>query len=158
MGKALSKRVGEFLGACMLHLKRGIQRKESPRAALKQLRSEWRRLRRSSLRSRSPKGRRDAVALAKKGTQAYNQRDYLQAEMWFRKSLEDDPGYARAHTYLGNTLYKQDRPLEAAQAWQLAIRVEPDSDAAQEAQEKLMKIQQHRTQRLNDVIDDLQHR
>jgi len=109
-----------------------------------------------SLKKGRSRDHKAAIAYAKKGTDAYNQRDYATAEYHFRKSLERDPAYGRAHTYLGNTLYKADRISEAVQCWVTAIRVEPGSAAAQAAQEKIDRLTFHQKQQMQDVIDKLE--
>ena len=156
MAKSLSKRLKTFFHETGRHLARAVRREEPAGEALAEIWAQTRRLGRGARGRHRSKGRQEAVNFAKRGTQAYNRREYAQAEALFRKAIEDDPHYARAHTYLGNALYKQTRVLEAVQQWQIAIRVEPDSEAAQEAQEKIFRLQQHRTQHLNEVIDEMQ--
>lgn len=84
--------------------------------------------------------RKKAIETVKKGISAYNAKNYPEAERLFRRAIERDSHYARAYAYLGNTLYKQKRFADAMSSWQKAIHVEPGSDAAEMAQEKIQHI------------------
>jgi len=84
--------------------------------------------------------RKRAIQTVKRGMKAFNAKQYADAEELFRRAISRDPTYARAHAYLGNTLYKGKRQMEAMCAWQKAIEVEPGSDAADMAQEKIQRI------------------
>ena len=84
--------------------------------------------------------RKAAIHCVKKGVDHYNNRRYTEAEDQFRQAIAQDPGYARAHCYLGNTLHKLGYPEEAVFEWKKAIIVEPDSDSATKAQGKLDRI------------------
>ncbi|MBW7866524.1 MAG: tetratricopeptide repeat protein [Candidatus Hydrogenedentes bacterium] len=81
--------------------------------------------------------RKAAIKATMHGTERYNRHEYLKAEEAFMKALEEDPGYARAHLYLGNTLHKLGRQEEAAAQWKKAVIVEPDSESAEKARQKL---------------------
>ena len=84
--------------------------------------------------------RKAAIGCVKKGVEYYNSRRYTEAESEFRQAIAQDPGYARAHCYLGNALHKLGYPEEAVFEWKKAVIVEPDSDSATKAQGKLDKI------------------
>ena len=72
--------------------------------------------------------RKASIREVKMGTACYNARDYVGAEKYFRRALEQDPGYARAHYYLANTLHKLGVPEEAYEEWNKAVIVEPDNN------------------------------
>ena len=89
--------------------------------------------------------RKAAIHRVEKGIAAYNTRRYNDAENLFRQAIEQDPGYARAHCYLGNALHKLGAPEEAVLEWKKAVIVDPDSEAAAKAQAKLNKVSAHNT-------------
>ena len=84
--------------------------------------------------------RKDAMRCVNQGKNSYNARNYLDAEKAFMQAISEDPGYARAHYYLGNTLHKLNRPEDAVIEWQRAINVDADSEVAAKAQKKLDMI------------------
>ena len=89
--------------------------------------------------------RKAAIHRVEKGIAAYNTRKYNEAETLFRQAIEQDPGYSRAHCYLGNALHKLGAPEEAVIEWKKAVIVDPDSEAAAKAQAKLNKVTAHNT-------------
>jgi tetratricopeptide (TPR) repeat protein len=99
--------------------------------------------------------RKAATQLVKKGIDFYNTHRYIEACDFFREAIAQDPGYARAHCYLGNTLHKLGYPEEALFEWKKAVIVEPDSDAALKAQEKLDKIASRNAAVVRDLEDQL---
>lgn len=84
--------------------------------------------------------RKQAIELVKRGMTKYNEKNYTEAEELFRRAVGKDAGYGRAHAYLGNTLYKLKRLTDAISCWNKAIEVEPNSDAADLAKEKLLSV------------------
>ena len=89
--------------------------------------------------------RKSAIRRVEKGIERYNTRRYVEAEELFRQAIALDPGYARAHCYLGNTLHKLGSPEEAVFEWKKAVIVDPESDAAAKAKDKLDKVAAHNT-------------
>jgi len=87
-----------------------------------------------------PAQRKAAIHCVGKGKELYNTKRYDEAAELFRQAVAEDPGYARAHCYLGNALHKLGSPEEAVKEWKKAVIVEPDSDSAAKAQAKLDKI------------------
>lgn len=81
--------------------------------------------------------RQAAIEAATRAIALYNTHAYAQAEPHFRAAIQKDATYARAHYGLGNTLAKLGRRAEARLAWKKAAEVEPGSDCAAKAQEKL---------------------
>lgn len=99
--------------------------------------------------------RKRAIDLVKSGMKAFNNKSYHEAEELFRRAAGKDPGYGRAHAYLGNALYKQKRLTDAVTAWNKAIEVEPSSDAADLAREKLAKASKPTHDALFDIPVDM---
>ncbi len=102
--------------------------------------------------------RRAAQSYVNRGVQAFNARQYSKAEHLFSQGVECDPHYGRAHLYLGNTYYKSNRVIDAIGAWERAISVEPGSEAAAAAEEKLLRMKMRRTQDAQKVVDQLEMR
>ncbi|NLN94104.1 MAG: tetratricopeptide repeat protein [Candidatus Hydrogenedens sp.] len=96
--------------------------------------------------------RKTARKYLKQGVKHYNSRRYSDALYSFRRSLDEDPNYARALLYYGNALYKLHEESAALEAWKRAIAVEPRSDSAKNAQLKLMRIREKNKL----VIDEIQ--
>ena len=99
--------------------------------------------------------RKASIREVKMGTACYNARDYVGAEKCFRRALEQDPGYARAHYYLANTLHKLGLPEEAYEEWGKAVIVEPDSDTAEKAREKLASVGRQLRNTSQGLLDGL---
>lgn len=71
------------------------------------------------------------------GREYYNKKRYKKALKYFQKAAATDGRYGLAYYYLGLALYKTDRPKGARSAWRRAIDVDPESEAADRAREKL---------------------
>ncbi|NLV41548.1 MAG: tetratricopeptide repeat protein [Candidatus Hydrogenedentes bacterium] len=99
--------------------------------------------------------RKASIREVKMGTACYNARDYVGAEKYFRRALEQDPGYARAHYSLANTLHKLGAPEEAYEEWSKAVIVEPDSDTAEKAREKLASVGRQLRNTSQGLLDGL---
>ena len=125
------------------HLKRRTRRifnrEEDKREALAGMAKEAGRFVKHMIKPGATRDRKQAVALVNKGKDAYNAAEYKKAEKYFKKSLSEDPSYARAWMYLGNTYYKEKLNAEAGDAWVKAIEAEPKSGAAEKAREKIKK-------------------
>lgn len=90
-------------------------------------------------RARKNHQRQEAIESTTRAIAHYNAREYEQAEAQFRAAIARDPHYARAYYGLGNTLSKRSKTTEARMAWMRAAEVEPGSDCAAKAQEKLQR-------------------
>jgi tetratricopeptide (TPR) repeat protein len=66
-----------------------------------------------------------AAAAINLGTIFYNEREYAQAERWYRQASEADSDYALAFFDLGNVLDEQQRMDEAIEAYQRALVLVP---------------------------------
>lgn len=71
------------------------------------------------------------------GREYYNKKRYKKALKYFEKAAAVDGRYGLAYYYLGLAMYKTDRPKGAKLAWQRAIDVDPESEGADKAREKL---------------------
>lgn len=68
---------------------------------------------------------RSAGAMVNLGTLYYHQRQWAEAEHWYRRALEAEPGYALAHYNLGNLYDELGDRTRAAAHYQQAIRLDP---------------------------------
>jgi len=102
--------------------------------------------------------RKHAIHSLKKGMNAFNSGDLETAEHYFRRSLSYDEHYARAYAYLGLTLYKRGRLTEAVTMWNKAIEVEPGSDAAKMAHEKLAHLGHGAGGLVAEIKEQMKHR
>ncbi len=116
-----------------------VRKEEAPGEAVSGLWHSCRRFARHLFRP-TPNARKWAIHYVKEGVEHYNAKNYEKAEEAFKSAIEHDRGYARAHTYLGNTYYKTDHMAKALGAWNQAIKVEPKSDAADKARAKVKNI------------------
>lgn len=71
------------------------------------------------------------------GREYYNKKRYKKAAKYFQRAATIDGRYGLAYYYLGLAFYKTDRPKGARSAWQRAIDVDPESEGAEKAREKL---------------------
>jgi len=102
--------------------------------------------------------RHDARKWLDAGKDAYNTRDYCKAEVLFRRALAEDPGYGRAHYYLGNTLYKLNRQGEALECWQKTVLLDPKSESAEKARKKIEMIDAQQARLSSQMVQDIQER
>lgn len=72
----------------------------------------------------------NAATLIRKGNHAFHQEDYVDAELYYRKALEEDPNNGKARYNLGNALYRQHRYNEAAAYFLDANTLIKDSSAS----------------------------
>lgn len=138
------------------HLRYVMSGKEEVGHALKEIRRDSRKLWKSLWRP-SPEedsAHKRAVQFAKQGRKAYNNGNYETAEKAFRNAAVEDPAYALALHYLGNTLYKMNRSSEAVAAWRRAYEADPASEAGQEAQRRILYVEKQK----DDVIKQLEER
>lgn len=83
--------------------------------------------------------RHESANLVESGRKYYNDKRYHKSERYFRKAVATDESYARAHYYLGLSLYQINMKSAAKTAWTRATEVEPESEAAEKARRKLEK-------------------
>lgn len=81
--------------------------------------------------------RKEATALLERGRKAYNSKNYPRAEVFFRQATEEDGGYAKAHYYLGLTMYKLHDAPAAIRAWKRAAEVDPTGPMGFKAERKI---------------------
>lgn len=126
---------------------------ESIGKSIKAITHDFRKLMRLLLRRNESEGSKRARRYVDKGRLAYNQRRFETAESAFREAILADANCAIAYTYLGHTLYKMGRFREAVVYWGKAIDVAPGSEAANKAQQKILMMQQKRSE-ANAWIED----
>ncbi|NJL73525.1 MAG: tetratricopeptide repeat protein [Candidatus Competibacteraceae bacterium] len=102
---------------------------------LKRVRVRMHRLR----RARKNHARQESIESATRAIAHYNAREYDKAEAHFRAAVSKDGTYGRAFYGLGNTLSKRGKHTEARMAWMKAAEVDPGSECAAKAQEKLQR-------------------
>lgn len=154
MAKSLKERFQAYAYDVGEHLDRLKKGEVGYFAAVREIWLETRKLAYRATKGDTSHGRKQAIELVKRGMGEYNAKRYPDAEELFRRAVGKDAGYARAHAYLGNTLYKQKRLTDAVSAWNKAIEVEPSSDAADMAKEKLLSLAKAREGGL-DMVNDL---
>lgn len=140
MRKSIRAQLGEYRATVTGHVQKLIRREEKPKELLTQCIAGVRKLAHEIAKSPPTEERKSAIRYVKRGVQEYNAKRYDDAVHSFRKALSFDANYARAHTYLGNALYKRGHVTEAVSAWQKAVEVDPESEAAAKAQSKLLRF------------------
>ncbi len=72
------------------------------------------------------RGRRPPPYIYMMGLTYYEQGAENEAMRAFEQALEEDPGFAEAHLYIGNIHARQDRSAAAAEAYERAIEIDPE--------------------------------
>jgi len=65
-----------------------------------------------------------------KGIAAYDAGKMAEAERWFKKATEADPGYVKAWRWLGRVYYETGRYKEAANAYEKAVELDPNDSTS----------------------------
>ena len=154
MAKSLKERLQEYLLDLKAHADRLKKGEIRFAAFLRAVAQETRKVVYRVSKGETTHERKYAIDLVKRGMLDYNAKRYKDAEDLFRRAVGKDANYGRAHAYLGNALYKQKRITDAITAWNKAIEVEPNSDAADLAKEKIYKVTNGRDG-LFDMVDDM---
>ncbi len=127
------------------HAKWLITRHETVSEAVEGIRKDSKKLVKTVANGAHTSGAKTARKLTEEARHAYNEHRYESAEELLRTAIVEDTKYALALTYLGHTLYKQNKVEEAVRYWTKATIVDPASDAAQRAQRKItMAGKKHR--------------
>lgn len=140
MDKYFAKTAKTVLKNVGKHAKRVMMGRESIRDAFDGISGDADRLKRAAKASSAPGDHKRAAQLVERGRRAYNKKDFASAEECFQDALTEDPRYALAYTYLGSTYYQQHRLSEATMMWSRAIEVDPHSDAAAKAEQRLGRV------------------
>jgi tetratricopeptide (TPR) repeat protein len=135
------------------HARRVVAREETVWEACSGIMRDGRKLARLARHTHASVDRKQAMALVRKGRDAYNQANYRDAQERFHEAILADPNYALAYTYLGNAYYQMSRFDEAIGAWRRALRAEPGSDGAAKAQAKLDHIEQSTARTIQELQD-----
>ena len=137
LNKHVTKTVKALCKNLFVHTKRLILRKEALRDAFDGVSHDAGRLKRAAT---APSDHHHAAKLVEKGRRAYNEKQYERAEKCFNRAIVHDPQYGLAYTYLGSTYYQMQRIREADMMWAKAIEVNPHSDAAYKAEQRLRRV------------------
>ncbi|HPO14411.1 MAG TPA: tetratricopeptide repeat protein [Candidatus Hydrogenedentes bacterium] len=140
MPKTLSERWLAYKAHLAEHSRKMRTHEERPLEAVSGWIQETRKFTSRLVKGEMADQRKKAHHSVKTGVEAYNRGDYDLAERLFRKAVDADPGYARGYAYLGNALYIKGRFTEAVTMWNRATEVEPDSEAASMAKDKLLRL------------------
>jgi tetratricopeptide (TPR) repeat protein len=151
MDKHLAKTAKTLLKNVGKHAKRVILGRESVRDAVGGISGDAGRLKRVAKGAKAPGDHQFAAQLVEKGRRAFNEKDYERAERHFLDALVEDPRYALAYTYLGSTYYHLQRIREAALMWTKAIEIDPHSDAASKAEQRLRRVQMRKKAVIADI-------
>ena len=122
------------------HVGRVVTRRESAQEAWNQTARDTKKLKRALQAVGHGAQHDEAIRLVKRGRREYNRGDYEEAEREFREAIRTDKRCALAYTYLGFSLYKQNRVKAAVRYWEQAIEISPDSEAAEKARKKIAYV------------------
>ena len=151
MDKRFAKTAKTVIKNIGIHAKRVVMRRESLRNALDGIADDTDRLKRVAKGAKAPGDHHAAAQYVEKGRRAYNEKDFNRAEEYFHKAIIEDPYYALAYTYLGSTYYQLQRLSEATGMWMKAIEIDPASDAAAKAQQRLRRVKLRKEAVIADI-------
>lgn len=129
-----------YLKNLVKHAKWLVTRNETVSEAVEGIRKDSKKLAKTVANGAPSGAQKIARKLTEEARHAYNEHHYESAEELLRTAIVEDSKYALALTYLGHTLYKQDKLEEAVRYWTKATIAQPDSDAAQRAQRKITMV------------------
>ena len=98
---------------------------------------------------------KEATALLERGRKAYNAKNYPRAEQFFRQAIDEDGGYAKAHYYLGLTMYKLHDSQGAVRAWKRASEIDPTGPMGFKAERKIGYVKGKVDRTINELQDRL---
>jgi len=101
--------------------------------------------------------RKQAIQYLQVGIKLYNRKRFLDALHAFKRALDIDPKYSRAHLYYGNAQYKLNNPTEAIASWEFAVRVDPESETARKAQDRLDALNTKNKRALHEIKEHLKN-
>jgi len=153
MSKKLKSTLSAYAANLGKHAKRIVKRQESVGDAMSGVAHDTKKVGEAFAKTSRGSNWKEAERLTKKARQAYNGRNYEEAEDLFRLAIHADGKYALAHTYLGHALYKQGRVKEAIARWRRAIEVAPHSEAADKARRKIQHVEQAKDNYLDELRD-----
>jgi len=151
MDKHLAKTARTLIKNVGKHMKRIVLRRESLRDAVEGVLDDAGRLQRVAKSAGAPGDHHRASQLVEKGRRMYNEKRYPEAEDCFRRAIIEDPAYALAYTYLGSALYQQQRMRDATMMWTKAIELDPGSDAAAKAEQRLKRVKLRKDAVIADI-------
>ena len=137
MKNKLGKRAHKLEENLVEHVKAVREKEADAGTVIARIKKDTKRFFSSMFSKRATGSRKKAIHYVKQGMKEFNQRDHREAIHYFEKSVKADPNYARAYAYLGDAHHKLRHTTKAVSAWQMAIEVDPKSDAAQHAKDRL---------------------
>ncbi|NLV44304.1 MAG: tetratricopeptide repeat protein [Candidatus Hydrogenedentes bacterium] len=146
-----SRCLGRILNECRQLVTRNISLRQFREECARHYQSALQDINRPPLTDR----RKAAIRSLNDGIRLYNGKRFSEALRAFEESVEYDPQYGRAHLYYGNAQYKLRNYEEALASWQCVIRIEPNSDIAEKAREKLERIQSKEKQTVREMTEHL---
>lgn len=96
---------------------------------------------------------KEAAALLERGRKAYNAKNYERAQEFFRRSIDAEETYAKAHYYLGLVMYKLHDSEAAVRAWKRASEVDPGSPMAHKAERKINYVKGKVSRTIGELQD-----
>ncbi len=96
---------------------------------------------------------KEASALLERGRKAYNAKNYERAEELFRRSIDADEAYAKAHYYLGLVMYKLHDSEAAVRAWKRASEVDPGGPMGHKAERKINYVKGKVSRTIGELQD-----
>lgn len=142
MTKPILSAAKTFMKNILRHTERVVHHDESAKDAFKAINRDAKRLKNMATDDgHTRKDHKSALKLVEQGRRAYNNKDYTIAEDYFFRAIDLNPKLSLAYTYLGHTLYQVGRHSEAVAHWKRAVAVDPNSEGAVKARQKLQMIE-----------------
>lgn len=158
MHRSNRERFQEMRADVVRHLRAWFRAEEDAKTARRAIRKSFRRFYTKATQGHATHEHKEANRYTRQGAEHYNSGNYRDAEEVFQRAVALDPGYARAHYYLGNTYYRRGRLTEAVTAWKHAIDAQPQSEVADDAREKLLIVGHGEEGILSTIKDQMLHR
>ncbi len=157
MGRSVTASLVTFAKNLRYHAKGLFSRKETPKKAFQGVTKDARKLAKSFTYDEDEEAKHRRVRkLINKGRKVYNAHGYKESEHYFRKAIHEDNRNAWAHAYLAYSLYQQGRFKDAAAYWKRAIEIDPDSEAARKAEQKLRAVERRTSETVAELEDRLE--
>ena len=140
MKNKIGKRVHKLEENLAEHVKAYRDKEADAGTMLARIKKDSTRFVKGFFKAKPTKDRKKAIHYVKEGMKCFNKRDHREAILLFEKSIKADPGYTRAYAYLGDAHHKLKHTTKAVTAWQKAIDLDPKSDAAHHAKDRLRNV------------------
>lgn len=107
---------------------------------------------REAAKTEAIENHKKASRLLEHGRKHYNKRRYKKAQRYFAGAVSYDPEYALAYYFQGLVRYQLNFSDAASASWKQAIKVDPGSEAALKAKEKIERVHSQTVR----VVDELE--